>query len=42
MEQNLHRNEEGLNLLVSLSEGMNSLRENLRKMPPVNTIKDNL
>jgi hypothetical protein len=42
MEQNLHRSEEGLNLLVSLSEGMNSLRKDYSKMPPVHTIKDNL
>jgi hypothetical protein len=42
MEQNLHRTDEGFNLLVSLSEGMNSLRKDYSKMPPVHTIKDNL
>lgn len=42
MEQNLHRSKEGLNLLVSLSEGMNSLRKDFSKMPPVHTMKDSL
>jgi hypothetical protein len=42
MEQNLHRSKEGLELLVRLSEGMNSLRKDYSKMPPVHTIKDNL
>ena len=42
IEQNLHRSEEGLKLLVSLSDNMNSLRKDFSKMPPVHTIKDNL
>lgn len=42
MEQNLHRTEEGYKLLISLSEGMNSLRKDYSKMPPAHTIKDNL
>lgn len=42
MEQNLHRSEEGLNLLVSLSDNMNSLRKDFSKMPPVHTMKDSL
>lgn len=42
MEQNLHRSEEGLNLLISLSENMNSLRKDFSKMPPVHTKKDSL
>lgn len=41
MEQNLHRSEEGVKLLVSLSEGMNSLRKDYSKMPPVHVIKGN-
>ena len=41
MEQNLHRSEEGMNLLVSLSEGMNSLRKDYSKMPPIHIIKGN-
>ena len=42
MEQNLHRSKEEFELLVSLSEGMNSLRNDYSKMPPVHTIKANL
>nr|YP_010121880.1 LAGLIDADG endonuclease [Monilinia fructicola]QRF72256.1 LAGLIDADG endonuclease [Monilinia fructicola] len=42
MEQNLHRSEEGMKLLFSLSEGMNSLRKDHSKMPPVHVIKGNL
>lgn len=41
MEQNLHRSEEGVKLLVSLSEGMNSLRKDYSKMPPIHIIKGN-
>ena len=41
MEQNLHRSEEGVKLLVSLSEGMNSLRKDYRKMPAIHIIKGN-
>ena len=41
MEENLHRSEEGVKLLVSLSEGMNSLRKDYRKMPPIHIIKGN-
>jgi hypothetical protein len=41
MEQNLHRSEEGVKLLVSLSEGMNSLRKDYSKMPPIHVIKGN-
>ena len=42
IEQNLHRSEEGIKLLISLSECMNSLREDFSNMPPVHTIKENL
>ena len=41
MEQKLHRSEEGVKLLVSLSMGMNSLRKDYSQMPPVHTIKGN-
>lgn len=41
IEQNLHRSEQGVKLLVSLSEGMNSLRKDYLKMPPIHTIKGN-
>lgn len=41
MEQNLHRSEEGVKLLVSLSEGMNSLRKDYSKMPAIHIIKGN-
>lgn len=42
MEQNLHRSEEGLKLLVNLSDNMNSLRKDFSKLPPVYTMKDSL
>lgn len=41
MEENLHRTEEGLNLIVKLAEGMNYLRTDYSQFPPIHTIKDN-
>ena len=41
MEQNLHRSDEAVKFLVNISEGMNSLRKDYSKMPPVHVIKSN-
>lgn len=41
MEQNLHRSKDKVKLLISLSEGMNSLRKDYSKFPPLHTIKSN-
>nr|ATI20348.1 LAGLIDADG endonuclease [Juglanconis sp.] len=41
MEQNLHRLENNLKLLISLSKGMNSFRKDYSKFPPIHTIKRN-
>ena len=40
-EKNIHRSEEGFNLLKNISESMNSYRKDFTKLPPLNTIKDN-
>lgn len=41
MEKNLHRSEDKLKLIISLSEGMNSFRKDYSKFPPIHTIRGN-